>query len=90
MRLILRERATPLQQQRVQPRVVGIDAAVVGRQQGGDLAHDLVRLRRQPGVAAGFGPVSYTHLRAHETVLDLVCRLLLENTKTTAQHTSCT
>ena len=24
-------------------------------------------------------PVSYTHLRAHETVLDLVCRLLLEN-----------
>src|SRR5664280_3406216 len=24
------------------------------------------------------GPVSYTHLRAHETVLDLVCRLLLE------------
>src|SRR5665811_256295 len=23
------------------------------------------------------GPVSYTHLRAHETVLDLVCRLLL-------------
>ena len=28
--------------------------------------------------------VSYTHLRAHETVLDLVCRLLLEKTK---QHT---
>ena len=26
----------------------------------------------------GAGPVSYTHLRAHETVLDLVCRLLLE------------
>ena len=26
--------------------------------------------------------VSYTHLRAHETVLDLVCRLLLEKTKT--------
>ena len=24
------------------------------------------------------GPVSYTHLRAHETVLDIVCRLLLE------------
>ena len=32
----------------------------------------------------GFGnlwPVSYTHLRAHETVLDLVCRLLLEKKK---------
>ena len=28
------------------------------------------------------GTVSYTHLRAHETVLDLVCRLLLENKKT--------
>ena len=27
-------------------------------------------------------PVSYTHLRAHETELDLVCRLLLEK-KTT-------
>ena len=26
----------------------------------------------------GMGAVSYTHLRAHETVLDLVCRLLLE------------
>ena len=25
--------------------------------------------------------VSYTHLRAHETVLDLVCRLLLEQKK---------
>ena len=25
-----------------------------------------------------FIPVSYTHLRAHETVLDLVCRLMLE------------
>ena len=31
------------------------------------------------------GPVSYTHLRAHETVLDLVCRLLLEKKK---QHSS--
>ena len=25
--------------------------------------------------------VSYTHLRAHETVIDLVCRLLLEKKK---------
>src|SRR5664280_624500 len=29
----------------------------------------------------GDGTVSYTHLRAHETVLDLVCRLLLEKKK---------
>ena len=26
-------------------------------------------------------PVSYTHLRAHETVLDVVCRLLLDKKK---------
>ena len=26
--------------------------------------------------------VSYTHLRAHETVLDIVCRLLLEKKNT--------
>ena len=30
-------------------------------------------------------PVSYTHLRAHETVLDLVCRLLLETKNNTKQ-----
>ena len=29
----------------------------------------------------GLQSVSYTHLRAHETVLDLVCRLLLEKKK---------
>ena len=33
----------------------------------------------------GFKAVSYTHLRAHETVLDLVCRLLLEKKK----HAGC-
>ena len=32
------------------------------------------------GVLMTLVPVSYTHLRAHETVLDLVCRLLLEKT----------
>ena len=31
-------------------------------------------------------PVSYTHLRAHETVLDLVCRLLLEKKKNTQKR----
>ena len=31
-------------------------------------------------------PVSYTHLRAHETVLDLVCRLLLEIKNHTILH----
>ena len=43
--------------------------------------YDLATIRRWMQV---FGkryfanPVSYTHLRAHETVLDIVCRLLLE------------
>ena len=40
------------------------------------LAHDLLAEVREALV-----PVSYTHLRAHETVLDLVCRLLLETKK---------
>src|SRR5664280_2789922 len=35
-----------------------------------------------PGTIYTYNPVSYTHLRAHETVLDLVCRLLLEKKKT--------
>ena len=43
-----------------------------------------------PGSGLSPGPVSYTHLRAHETVLDLVCRLLIEkkntHTNTHTQH----
>ncbi|WP_460379575.1 hypothetical protein, partial [Staphylococcus aureus] len=35
--------------------------------------------KRQPSLLATF-TVSYTHLRAHETCADLVCRLLLEKT----------
>src|SRR5665811_1855251 len=37
-----------------------------------------IRDRPRHGDWASDIPVSYTHLRAHETVLDLVCRLLLE------------
>ena len=37
------------------------------------------KLFRSLTLALALVPVSYTHLRAHETVLDLVCRLLLEN-----------
>src|SRR5674476_108891 len=33
------------------------------------------------GRATGWTPVSYTHLRAHETGRNLVCRLLLEKKK---------
>ena len=36
-----------------------------------------VRRNRAPQIRS----VSYTHLRAHETVLDIVCRLLLEKKK---------
>ena len=34
------------------------------------------------GMAIGVDTVSYTHLRAHETGRNLVCRLLLEKKKT--------
>src|SRR5664280_3598345 len=59
----------------------------------GDAGHAPLRIRPDPDVVAasveelvepGVGdvaPVSYTHLRAHETVLDIVCRLLLEKKK---------
>src|SRR5450756_1935583 len=36
-----------------------------------------------PDLLTGLGTVSYTHLRAHETRHDLVCRLLLEKKKIT-------
>ena len=39
-------------------------------------------------MTGGYVAVSYTHLRAHETVLDLVCRLLLEK-KTKSLSRSC-
>ena len=53
----------------------------------GDLLHRLdLGVAADPGdrdthVDGGAHAVSYTHLRAHETVLDLVCRLLLEKKK---------
>src|SRR5674536_388590 len=37
----------------------------------------------RPCISVRFTPVSYTHLRAHETPEHLVCRLLLEKKKTT-------
>ena len=43
----------------------------------------------EPFAATSSLAVSYTHLRAHETVLDLVCRLLLEK-KNTTTHLDCT
>ena len=46
------------------------------------------RTEPTPADRRGAGPVSYTHLRAHETVLDLVCRLLLEKKKKTKTNYS--
>ena len=48
----------------------------VGVRGGGAVGVELVRELHD-----AFEAVSYTHLRAHETVLDLVCRLLLEKKK---------
>ena len=55
-----------------------------GRQPRGGFLDGLRRPLRAARVLlrAVRAPVSYTHLRAHETVLDLVCRLLLEKKKT--------
>ena len=48
-----------------------------------EVAIELTELgRKGPPSRLGVAAVSYTHLRAHETVLDLVCRLLLEKKKT--------
>src|SRR5450759_2544789 len=38
----------------------------------------LVKVFKKLFIPNAFTPVSYTHLRAHETRHDLVCRLLLE------------
>ena len=51
----------------------GVEKNALGR---GGLAS--VNVGRDTDIAVA---VSYTHLRAHETVLDLVCRLLLEKKK---------
>ena len=51
-------------------------------EQGGEAsASQITREEQLREHMEGFTPVSYTHLRAHETVLDLVCRLLLEKKK---------
>ena len=58
---------------------VGVDraAAVVEAFEAGEV--DRLADRRDDKV--GGDAVSYTHLPAHETVLELVCRLLLEKKK---------
>ena len=48
---------------------------------GLDFSYSMVMAEALGDCNVGGVPVSYTHLRAHETVLDLVCRLLLEKKK---------
>src|SRR5678815_5849496 len=53
----------------------------------GSLYPALHRLEERGWIRSEWGPVSYTHLRAHETPEHLVCRLLLEKKKNTSSHT---
>src|SRR5674536_394270 len=60
----------------------GLAAVLTGRRLAGIRLHsDTSGLTVSSGRPRG--PVSYTHLRAHETPEHLVCRLLLEKKKTT-------
>ena len=57
--------------------------SIVGRVENGKHAPGATIVNNAVAITRGTDAVSYTHLRAHETVLDLVCRLLLEKTKKT-------
>ena len=60
----------------LQPALIGVK--LLNRDCDNAVGGSIVGLKQQA--------VSYTHLRAHETVLDLVCRLLLE--KKTKEYVS--
>ena len=67
-------------------RRVGLDQLIgqvagTGRRHGQLGGGQLRAVQGLPGGGRAVVAVSYTHLRAHETVLDLVCRLLLEKKK---------
>ena len=65
----------------IRDRADSVEAMHILRRLGGA---DVVQPELEGSVAMlRHAPVSYTHLRAHETVLDLVCRLLLEKKKDT-------
>ena len=59
----------------------GVPAVPDGIPDAGETDTSGSRLEDVTDPAHGVDPVSYTHLRAQETVLDLVCRLLLEKKK---------
>src|SRR5665648_652435 len=66
-------------QSRADDHAVGKGRNLRGLGTGGDTESDTDR--RVGHQASPGDPVSYTHLRAHETRHDLVCRLLLEKKK---------
>ena len=51
-----------------------------------DIAKGTIKTIDKSAVAAEHMTVSYTHLRAHETRHDLVCRLLLVKKKKKKEH----
>ena len=63
----------------IRDREYGLDKVILGS----DLVKTLFDGKDADAIAktVSINAVSYTHLRAHETVLDLVCRLLLEKKK---------
>ena len=63
-------------------------AATVALLDDGNTLPFIARYRKEATGSLDEEPVSYTHLRAHETVLDLVCRLLLEKKKKTITMTT--
>ena len=56
-------------------------AVIPGDGIGKEVVPEGLRVLEVAAKKHGVSAVSYTHLRAHETVLDLVCRLLLEKKK---------
>ncbi len=59
----------------------GIDYQNTRHNIGFDVLEYLAEEKKVVFTSKRYAAVSYTHLRAHETVLDLVCRLLLEKKK---------
>eukprot|EP00831_Metopus_contortus_P072692 TRINITY_DN66319_c0_g1_i1.p1 TRINITY_DN66319_c0_g1~~TRINITY_DN66319_c0_g1_i1.p1 ORF type:complete len:132 (+),score=22.64 TRINITY_DN66319_c0_g1_i1:792-1187(+) len=63
--------------------VVGVDLGIktLATLSNGEMVQGPKALRKMQKKLKRLQPVSYTHLRAHETSLHLVCRLLLEKKK---------
>ena len=68
----------------IRDRLYGV--AIGGLFAGESMFHRATDASKAALVTLAEMPVSYTHLRAHETVLDLVCRLLLEKKKKKDKH----